>query len=313
MKDFLKKYGLLIIPAYTVMNRILGILQNVGFYFSRIEFLLANLMAALLMALAILLSFKAVNKPCKRSKNQLINACIFAAFSVIAEQIPNIMQGGFHASPITIIAVISVIANAILQKKNIQQKKDSAPATEAHEQAMLNPVEVKAEAVNAASVAPVAVVENNAENLKGKELTVEDFGIVKESVDTDLSKAIIAVVKPAITNQLKAPASAQFQEDLISIVCYGENVYEVSGYVDSQNGYGAMIRNDFAATVEMTNGIPNVKAASVGTKKAKNDAKEFATNYVKTLIFTGIGAVIIYFIINAVVNGSLPDWILFFI
>lgn len=146
-----------------------------------------------------------------------------------------------------------------------------------------------------------------------RELTVEDFGIVKESVETDLGKAIIAVVKPAITNQLKAPASAQFQEDLISIVCYGENVYEVSGYVDSQNGYGAMIRNDFSATVVMTNGVPDVKSASVGTQKAKNDAKEFGTNYVKTLILTGIGAAILYFIINAVVNGSLPDWILFFI
>ncbi len=178
MKDFLKKYGLLIIPAYTVLNGILAILQNAGFFFSRIEFLIANLLASLLMALAIFLSMKAVSKPRKRSKNQLTSACILAAFSVIVGQIPNIMQGGLYVSPITIIGVICIIVNAILQKKNIQQKKDATPATEVQEQALPDPVEVKAEAVNAASVVPVAVAESNAENLKGKVLfdSVEDVG-----------------------------------------------------------------------------------------------------------------------------------------
>ena len=172
LKDFLKKYGLLIIPAYEVLTGLLSIPRRTGMY------LLSFTMADLLMALAIFLSFKAVSKPRKRSKNQLTNACILSVLSVIVGQIPNMMQGGFYISPITIIGVICIIVNAILQKKNIQQKKDATPATEVQEQALPNSVEVKAEAVNTASVAPVAVAESNAENLKGKVLfdSVEDVG-----------------------------------------------------------------------------------------------------------------------------------------
>lgn len=178
LKDFLKKYGLLIIPAYEVLTGLLSIPRRTGMY------LLSFTMADLLMALAIFLSFKAVSKPRKRSKNQLTNACILSVFSVIVGQIPNMMQGGFYISPITIIGVICIIVNAILQKKNIQQKKDATPATEVQEQALPNSVEVKAEAVNAASVAPVAVAESNAENLKGK--------VLFDSVE-DVSDAVITV------------------------------------------------------------------------------------------------------------------------
>ena len=57
------------------------------------------------------------------------------------------------------------------------------------------------------------------------------------------NQEIMAVVKPAICNQLKSPASAQFPVDLISIVGDDTRGYQVSGFVDSQNSYGAMIRN----------------------------------------------------------------------
>ena len=61
------------------------------------------------------------------------------------------------------------------------------------------------------------------------------------------NQEIMAVVKPAICNQLKSPASAQFPVDLISIVGDETRGYQISGFVDSQNSYGAMIRNDFTA------------------------------------------------------------------
>lgn len=115
-------------------------------------------MALLMLSLAIFLSFKAVSKPRKYSKKQLTSACILAVFSVIIGQIPNMINGALYLSPILIIAVICIIANAILQKKNIQkyiqQKKDATPA-------------------------PVAVAESNAENLKGKVL----FDSVETSED----------------------------------------------------------------------------------------------------------------------------------
>ena len=113
---------------------------------------------------------------------------------------------------------------------------------------------------------------------------------------------IMAVVKPAICNQLKSPASAQFPADLVSIVGDDLRGYQVSGYVDSQNGYGAMIRNDFSATVAMENGFPVVRSATVGTKANAQRAKEFGINYIAISIITAIGGAILYFIISAMVG-----------
>ena len=68
------------------------------------------------------------------------------------------------------------------------------------------------------------------------------------------NEEIMNVVKPAICRQLKSPASAQFPVDLISIVGDDTRGYRVEGFVDSQNSYGAMIRNDFTADVKIENG-----------------------------------------------------------
>ena len=116
------------------------------------------------------------------------------------------------------------------------------------------------------------------------------------------NEEIMKVVKPAVCNQLKSPASAQFPVDLISIVGDDERGYQVAGFVDSQNGYGAMIRNDFTATVEIVNGFPVVKASTVGVKAATQSAKEFGMNYIALTILTAIGAAILYFIISAMVG-----------
>ena len=111
------------------------------------------------------------------------------------------------------------------------------------------------------------------------------------------NQEIMTVVKPAICNQLKSPASAQFPVDLISIVGDETKGYQVSGYVDSQNSYGAMIRNDFAATVTIV-----VKTATVAAKANVQRAKEFGINYIAISIFTAIGGAILYFIISAIVG-----------
>ena len=116
------------------------------------------------------------------------------------------------------------------------------------------------------------------------------------------NQEIMAVVKPAICNQLKSPASAQFPVELISIVGDDVRGYQVNGFVDSQNSYGAMIRNDFAATVAIENGFPVVKAASVAAKANVQRAKEFGMNYIAISIITAIGGAILYFIISAMVG-----------
>lgn len=116
------------------------------------------------------------------------------------------------------------------------------------------------------------------------------------------SQEIMAVVKPAICSQLKSPASAQFPAELISIVGDDYRGYQVSGFVDSQNSYGAMIRNDFTATVVVDNGFPVVKTATVAAKANMQRAKEFGINYLAITIITAIGAAVLYFIITAMVG-----------
>lgn len=116
------------------------------------------------------------------------------------------------------------------------------------------------------------------------------------------NQEIMAVVKPAICNQPKSPASAQFPVDLISIVGNETRGYQVSGFVDSQNSYGAMIRNDFTATVAIENGFPVVKSSTVAAKANVQRAKEFGVNYIAISIFTMIGGALLYFIISTIVG-----------
>ena len=116
------------------------------------------------------------------------------------------------------------------------------------------------------------------------------------------NEQIMSVVKPAICAQLKSPASAQFPVELISIVGDDASGYRVSGFVDSQNGYGAMIINDFEATVAVENGFPIVKSSSVAAKASVERAKEFGVNYAVITVFTIIGGAILYFVTTAMVG-----------
>lgn len=47
-----------------------------------------------------------------------------------------------------------------------------------------------------------------------------------------------------IEDILKSPSTASFKEEF-EYICNEENIVKVIGYVDSQNGYGAMLRADF--------------------------------------------------------------------
>ena len=113
---------------------------------------------------------------------------------------------------------------------------------------------------------------------------------------------IMAAVIPAICSQLKCPASAQFPPEFVSIIGDDFNGYQVFGYVDSQNSYGAMMRNDFSATVISQNGYPIVTSANVGVRANAQRAKEFGTNYIVLSIITAIGGFILYLLISALVG-----------
>ncbi len=112
---------------------------------------------------------------------------------------------------------------------------------------------------------------------------------------------IMNVVKPAICRQLKSPASAQFPEELISVKGDDERGYKVEGFVDSQNGYGAMIRNDFTADVRIVNGSPEVTSSTVAAKANAERAAQFGANYILLTIITIAGGAILYFITSSLV------------
>lgn len=121
-------------------------------------------------------------------------------------------------------------------------------------------------------------------------------------VDTQANEEILNAVKTAICAQLKSPASAQFPIDMITIVGDETRGYHITGYVDSQNSYGAMIRNDFAADVAIENGCPVVKSSSVATNANKARAINFGINYIAILIIVGVVSALLYFLISMMVG-----------
>lgn len=105
---------------------------------------------------------------------------------------------------------------------------------------------------------------------------------------------IMAVVKPAVCRCLKSPSTAQFPEEVIQIVGSDESGYKVTGYVDSHNSYGGMMRTDFAVTVSVRNGYPVVTNSSVGVDAARQAGKNYAAAWVFGVVVTILTGFIFY-------------------
>ena len=116
------------------------------------------------------------------------------------------------------------------------------------------------------------------------------------------NEEIMKVVKVAVGAQLKSPASAQYPVDLIAITGDDTRGYHVSGFVDSQNSYGAMIRNDFTADVAVENGFPVVKNATVAKKTEAQRTKSFALIFILIMIITSVIGLISYFAMKAIIG-----------
>lgn len=56
----------------------------------------------------------------------------------------------------------------------------------------------------------------------------------------------------AVESSLKAPGTADFSGPLGSDITANGDTYKVSGYVDSENGFGANLRSNFTCTVRDT-------------------------------------------------------------
>lgn len=113
-----------------------------------------------------------------------------------------------------------------------------------------------------------------------------------------LAKALLGALRPS----LKAPMTAVLCDAKELRIVQNANGYYVEGYVNSQNGYGALIATDFSANVTCQNGQWIVLNTKVGAKVAKTYAKTFAQNYVVIMILTIIGGAFLYFLITQMVG-----------
>lgn len=84
-------------------------------------------------------------------------------------------------------------------------------------------------------------------------------------VSEDLKYALIDVTKKRVLNHLKAPSTAKFPSYKEWRVAKGEaNVYNVIGYVDSQNSFGAMTRETVGAMIQYDGTYSSVVMIQIG-------------------------------------------------
>lgn len=111
------------------------------------------------------------------------------------------------------------------------------------------------------------------------------------------NEEILEKIKPVILEKLKCPASANFSPELINIskIKNKEYDYHIEGFVDAQNVYGAMIRNDFTLEVKIINQYLKVQSCKVGIKTTTQQVEGFGKNYAVAIIFVIIGSAVLYF------------------
>lgn len=94
----------------------------------------------------------------------------------------------------------------------------------------------------------------------------------------DKQKVLDAII-PNVKALLKSPGSAIFcSSDELIIIPQGGNNYKVSGWVDSQNSFGALLRSEFEYYVEeLSDGRISIGRGGIGdSRPSVIDAKEEA-------------------------------------
>ncbi len=137
------------------------------------------------------------------------------------------------------------------------------------------------------------------DGLPQKEYNVISSGNVGVDVDTEnIVNSLYECYCENVKRGLKAPATAVFcKPEELQIKEY-EGVYTVSGWVDSQNSYGAMIRTPFTLKMKNENG----KIISM-TNIHMLGSKQFAANYFTYLLFGIIITAILFGISYFFISG----------
>lgn len=118
------------------------------------------------------------------------------------------------------------------------------------------------------------------------------------TLDSENTHKIYELFCNEIRKSLKSPSSAVFCKENELFIKEHNGMYYVSGWVDSQNSYGAMIRTnikDFKIKNENGLLIPKSNANIMASNSLLG---KLATNWVLALIWTIITMAIIYFIMS---------------
>ncbi len=97
------------------------------------------------------------------------------------------------------------------------------------------------------------------------------------SPDSGASKdAIYEATTRIVSGRLKAPASAKFPSlgGVVSIVDLGTDRFQITGYVDSQNSFGAMIRTRWVARVSVLGESVTAEEIAIGDDAVLEFGKE---------------------------------------
>lgn len=116
-----------------------------------------------------------------------------------------------------------------------------------------------------------------------------------------LSAAILNAIRP----KLKAPITAVLCSIEEMTITQNHGEYEIQGYVNSQNSYGAMVATDFTVKAVYANNSWVITNSKIGVKLAKNFAKNFTASYIAFIIFGIVMSILLYFLFSTLISGSL--------
>lgn len=99
---------------------------------------------------------------------------------------------------------------------------------------------------------------------------------------------------------LKAPSTAAFSGLDETTIAEDNGTYTVTGWVDAQNSFGAMIRTPFSILVSKKDGAWQTGSVFESTETAIK--KKFAPKFVLYLILAVIGTVVLYYVIQTLME-----------
>lgn len=87
----------------------------------------------------------------------------------------------------------------------------------------------------------------------------------KKQDDDEIKASVYVLAQKCVKNHLKAPSTAKFSEMWECAFQKGEgNVYMMTGYVDSQNSYGAMLQEQWSIMAEVSGDKASLVMLTIG-------------------------------------------------